>query len=321
MGAPLCLSTVSPPLRIAHAGAKRLGLSEWMLQGALSYLHSTRFMQRSFGRYEAAPHDVFAATYMKSGTNWSMQIALQTAWRGEAEFQHIHDLVPWPDSPDRGAVVPLDCQETWASAPSGLRVVMTHLRPQFVPWSPAARYITVLRDPKVVLVSAYYFVTALMGVTDTVSPQDFMRVYLAYGRRHGDPWLAHAQAWWRRRELDNVLVLEYTEMMRDLGQAVDRVAELMGVPLTPAERARVIERSSLPWMRANRDRFRPLESPFVDPDVPASIIRRGVSGGADELYSPAELARLDAALLDELAAQASDFPYRQLFSEYVAQAV
>jgi hypothetical protein len=33
------------------------------------------------------------APFGKSGTHWMMRIAQQIAHRGEAEFDHIHDLV------------------------------------------------------------------------------------------------------------------------------------------------------------------------------------------------------------------------------------
>jgi hypothetical protein len=54
----------------------------------------------NFGEYQATSHDVFACVYFKSGTNWLMQILVQVIYQGAAEFEHIHDLVPWPDSPD-----------------------------------------------------------------------------------------------------------------------------------------------------------------------------------------------------------------------------
>ena len=53
----------------------------------------TRFPQD----YVPTANDVLICSYFKSGTNWTMQIAVQIAHRGRAEFEHIHDLVAWPD--------------------------------------------------------------------------------------------------------------------------------------------------------------------------------------------------------------------------------
>ena len=64
-----------------------------------------RMMTRGLSQFPAGyvpvPSDVFICSYFKSGTNWTMQIAVQIAFRGRAEFEHIHDLVPWPDMPPR----------------------------------------------------------------------------------------------------------------------------------------------------------------------------------------------------------------------------
>jgi len=75
----------------------------------------------------------------------------------------------------------------------------------------------------------------------------------------------------------------------------------------------VIERSSLQWMKANNHRFRPLGLPFVNPTFLPEMIRRGTTGGAQELYSREQLAELDRVLLDKLEHLGSDFPYRERF--------
>src|SRR5438552_1383120 len=51
-----------------------------------------------FRYYVASHHDVFVAAYVKSGTNWMMQIAHQLLNHGKGEFGHIHEVVPWPES-------------------------------------------------------------------------------------------------------------------------------------------------------------------------------------------------------------------------------
>src|SRR5262245_37718973 len=47
--------------------------------------------------YTPTSHDVFVAAHVKSGTNWMMQIAHQLAFHGNAEYDHIHSVVAWPD--------------------------------------------------------------------------------------------------------------------------------------------------------------------------------------------------------------------------------
>jgi hypothetical protein len=90
-----------------------------------------RGMQKMEARrppYDPMPHDVLVCSYMKSGTNWMMHIALQIAYRGHADCHHIHDLVPWIDlPPENRFAVPLSDDSVWQSSPTGLRIVKTHL--------------------------------------------------------------------------------------------------------------------------------------------------------------------------------------------------
>ena len=44
----------------------------------------TRFLGRFPKDYVPTEHDVFVCSYFKSGTNWTMQIATQIAYRGRA---------------------------------------------------------------------------------------------------------------------------------------------------------------------------------------------------------------------------------------------
>ena len=56
-----------------------------------------RAQENPFVRYAAAEHDVIVMTFPKSGTNWMMQIAHQLIHHGKGDYDHIHDIVPWPD--------------------------------------------------------------------------------------------------------------------------------------------------------------------------------------------------------------------------------
>lgn len=60
-----------------------------------------------FGDDQPSPHDVVVCTFPKCGTNWAMQIAYQIAMRGHGQFEHIHDVIPWPDFAKQEFIVPL----------------------------------------------------------------------------------------------------------------------------------------------------------------------------------------------------------------------
>jgi hypothetical protein len=300
------------PVRFAHRVAKRLGLSRKIVEVASALLRSERSMRAAFAGYTPTERDVVVATYVKSGTNWAMQICQQLAHRGAAEFEHIHDLVPWPDNMD-GRPIGLYDPASWCDSPTGLRVIKTHLGEAYVPRSKAARYVVVLRDPKEVLVSSYHFLAPLLGVADTLDPADWLDLFLTSRESGVEAWLDHSLGWWGLRDTPEVLVLFFADMTRDLPGATDRIAAHLAVTLSSDERDAVIERSGLAWMKANNDKFAPVPFPFVRATHVPDMVRRGVSGGSDELYTPEQLARVDALALASLARRGSAFPYAARF--------
>jgi hypothetical protein len=173
--------------------------------------------------------------------------------------------------------------------------------------------VVVLRDPKEVVVSSYYFLAPLLGVADTLDPADWLDVFLAKRVAGVEAWADHALGWWGLRDAPEVLVLFFADMKRDLPGAVDRIAAHLALTLSSDERAAVIERSGLPWMKANNDKFAPVPMPFVQPTHVPDMVRRGVSGGSDELYTPEQFERVDTRALASLARRGSAFPYAARF--------
>ena len=92
--------------------ATALGLARPMANLLVRQMNSPRRKARAFRGYTPSAHDVFAATFSKSGTNWILQICQQIAWRGDAAFDHIHSVCAWPEAPIAG-VVPLDDPAPW----------------------------------------------------------------------------------------------------------------------------------------------------------------------------------------------------------------
>jgi len=261
-----------------------------------------------FEGYDAGPEDVIVATYPKSGTNWCLQIAQQIAWRGAAEFDHIHDVVPWPDAPS--FVLGLDPPPPLS--PTGHRVIKTHGGAGQVPWQSEARIVVVLRDPKEVAVSAYYFMIGLVGVLDTFSIEKWTTLWLADRLPFGS-WAEYTAGWWPQRERANVLLLNFRDMKRDLPGHVDRIADHLGVRLTESERATVLERAGLPWMKAHESQFRPIPLPGAGPATEVKMIRAGKAGGSSEALSSEQQAAIDRLARDSLSRMGSDFPFDDWF--------
>lgn len=289
--------------------AKALGKGPALLRKVGATEGSDARCSKVFAGYEPTEHDVFVATYSKSGTNWAMQVAQQIAWRGAAEFGHIYDVVAWPDTKFAG-VVPLHDTGPQERSPVGKRLIKTSIRASFVPYSEKAAYLSVLRDPKDVFVSAYHFVSGMFELHDHVPLEYWLQLWLDDEFPAGS-WPEHADSYWKLRDRDNVLVLPFADLKADLPGSVRRVAELMGVSLTEAEHAAVVERSSFEFMKSWEDKFRPPRFRFTA--AAGTMIRKGTVGGSGELLSREQQAQIDRYCLDRLEALGSELPYEDLF--------
>ena len=273
----------------------------------------TKFLSEFPKTFDPSERDVLICSYYKSGTNWTMQIALQIAHRGRAEFEHIHDLVPWTDMSRRaGYAVPLDVDEPRRAAPTGLRVIKTHLALDDLPYARAARYVCVVRDPKDVFVSSYHFTRSMVLGPLMPSVGRWLDTFLSPDAPIGS-WARHLASGWRRRDSGNVLFLTYDDMRADLSKAVDKIAAFMGVELTPDERAAVIERSSFAYMKKIEHKFEAPGAPWAN--AKGSMMRRGESGASGELIDAEQQRRIDDYWRAELERIGCDFPYDAAFND------
>nr|VFJ61428.1 MAG: Sulfotransferase domain-containing protein [Candidatus Kentron sp. FW] len=123
------------------AGLKKVGLGKWFFRSVMfPRFSSDEVKAKTFEGYEPTAHDVFAATYPKSGTNWVLQAIEQIAWRGDAEFDHIHSVAAWPEAPFNG-IIPLLDDSRYKASPTGLRAIKSGAKADYIPYNERATYI------------------------------------------------------------------------------------------------------------------------------------------------------------------------------------
>ena len=265
-----------------------------------------------FGDYQPTQHDVIVCTFPKCGTNWTMQIAYQIAMRGQGECPHIHNVVPWPDFAKQELMVPLADDTARQAAPTGLRVIKTHLEWDRVPYTKEARYICIIRDPKDAFVSQYHFIRDVMLGPLMPAVPIWLRMFFSDAAPF--VWEEHLHGYWKDRHLPNLLILTFEEMNADLPNAVRSIAAFMGVELTEDEFNIVCEKSSFAYMKKHEEKFAPpVLSPWASPD--RRMIRRGVSGGSSELITPEQQQRIDTRCKTGLQRLGSDFPFDEVWGK------
>ncbi len=300
------------PLNLAVLVARlgtALGLERQILQGLSRSLLPREYLPLK--NYKPTKHDVFVATYAKSGTNWAMQICYQIAHRGAGTFDHIHDVVSWPESkfPE---VVAFDDPTPQRCSPTGLRIIKTHLPVLSVPYHPDAKYITVIRDPKDVLISAYHFMLGMLGVRHKISMTRWLELCLV-DDSIAKKWVEHTVGFWAWRERPNVFVRTFSQFKQHHRDYVTQIAAMLGVELDDDELAAVLERSSFAHMREHKQKFAPPRSRFAPAAHQPDMIRRGKARESRETMTDEQQRRFDNMFRTELSRVESDFPYDTFF--------
>jgi hypothetical protein len=261
-----------------------------------------------FAGYVPTEHDVFVACYIKSGTNWTMQIAHQLLHHGKAEFGHIHEVIPWPDTknmgPMRGYAVPLEDESALRASPEEKRVIKTHFNWEDLPYSEDARYIIVIRDPKDVFVSAYHF----FSFFPIRSVDLWIKLFCSENMFFGS-WAQSTAGYWAQRRRSNVLLLSFKSMKLDLPGTVRKIADFLQVRADEETIQRVVEKSSFEYMKTIEYKFGVWK--MIPWRSHVQMMRKGAVGGSAELLSLEQQRQMDAYFKEELKRLGSDFPYEE----------
>ncbi|MDH5650163.1 MAG: sulfotransferase domain-containing protein, partial [Gammaproteobacteria bacterium] len=105
-------------------------------------------------------------------------------------------------------------------------------------------------------------------------------------------WYRNIASWWPHRQADNVLILRYEDMKKNLSASIDVILGFLGWSLTPLQRKNVLEYCSFAWMKTNADRFGNHEGKSRPTFQPGTFIRKGVVGDYQSMLSEQQEQRI-----------------------------
>lgn len=270
-------------------------------------------IDRAFIDYMPTEKDVFVCSYFKSGTNWMMQLCHQIANRGEGEFDDILDVIPWADCPAPDTTISLADPRPIQLSKTGLRIIKTHARAEYVPYNEKAHYICVVRDPKDVVVSGHHFFGRMLLGSLMPSIATWVRHSCSKNAVFGH-WADFTNSYWLWRERPNVLFLTYEDMQDDPVGTITKVAALMSVDLSAEEIEKVREKSTFSYMKRIDHKFYPGEvTPFAMSG--GTMMRSGKKGSSGEMLSFSQQQLIDDSCRGRLLELNSDFPYERYYVE------
>jgi hypothetical protein len=209
-------------------------------------LDETEELEESISDYHPLGTDVIITPAGKCGTTWLQQTFHTLRTRGDMDFDDISRVVPWIET---ARSLRLDINAPQRAEPRGFK---SHLTYERLPRG--ARYVVSLRNPKDALVSMYRFMEGWFMEPGAIPITDFARRWLTE-RTDGSGYWNHLVSWWDQRDNPAVLLLSYEHMTADPEANIRRFADFCGIRLDDELLALTLERSSLAFMLAHKDRF------------------------------------------------------------------
>ncbi|XP_077577966.1 sulfotransferase family 2, cytosolic sulfotransferase 3 isoform X2 [Stigmatopora nigra] len=249
--------------------------------------------------------DVFAVTYPKSGTTWMQEILPLVLSEGDlTPIQTIPnwDRVPWLEEKRLKEVV---------HKLSSPRALVTHFPFRLMPqsfFSSKAKVIYVMRNPKDVLVSSYYFHQMAAFLEDPGTWEEFIDKFLE-GRVMFGKWTDHVKSWKHTDLGDRIMYLTYEQMIQDLPAALRLIANFLGKKLSEEVIKKIADHCSFKSMKGNMmSNFSLVPKMYMDPDK-SQFLRKGIVGDWKKHFSSEQLAHFSSTIYKEMEGENFTLPW------------
>jgi hypothetical protein len=215
------------------------------------------------------PDDIFLVSYFRSGSTWARFLLGNFIQQDEpVTFTSIGRLLPIIyDLPDR----------VLRKLP---RVLKSH--ECFDPRYP--RVIYIVRDPRDVAVSFYFYNLKVRVIPDGYSMDEFVNRFVAatvvpYADRVGC-WQDHVLSWLRLREgKPGFRLVRYEDLLADPVKQLTNIASLLGIDPAPARIERAVQLSSASHMQSLEKKQSKQWAATKDSRQDISFVREAKSGG------------------------------------------
>ncbi|UYV81150.1 hypothetical protein LAZ67_20000172 [Cordylochernes scorpioides] len=174
---------------------------------------------RSALAYKPQEDDLFVVTFPKSGTTWAQCIVYLILNKGKP-YENLHELMakfPYIELFGADAMEKLPRPEA----------IKTHLDFKRTPYSPSAKYIHVVRNPKDTCVSFYHHTLNIIPYEFDGTFDDFFEIFINGQNDYGD-YFEHTLSWYEHRNDPNVLFLTYEELKSDTRNSILKMAKFLG---------------------------------------------------------------------------------------------
>ena len=260
--------------------------------------------------FEFRPGDIVISAPSKSGTTWTQMICALLVFQTPDLPAPLTTLSPWVDM----RVRPVGEVRERLAGQSHRRFVKSHTPLDGLPHDDRATYVAVCRDPRDVAVSLQHqsrnlnrvvirrLVDGADAETQPEGPElsererlvrwmdNDVSVFENLDTLRGFIWQMTAA--WERRHMDNVVLLHYSDLSRDLEGEMRRLAGLLGIDVPEELWPRLVEAATFSQMRERAADLAPDERLGIMKDT-NKFFRTGSSGEWRQILTDSDLARYD----------------------------
>ena len=250
------------------------------------------------------PDDLCIASYPKTGSTWTQQIVRLIRNGGTQDDKIIAEAIPQLDVLNYYPKVDMD------SLPRP-RAFKTHFSYEHFPCGPPlstpCRYIYVMRNPKDVAVSCYFYHKTTSYISADTTWEEFLKRYVAGDLIFGS-YFDHILSWWPHRDGKKFLVVRYEDMKKDLRHAVSQIASFIDVDLPGDVVDRIVDLASFEKMK-NDHTTNYSWVPLHDKEGATAFQRKGTVGDWRNYFTVEQSAQLDAVIAERFSGTGIEFEY------------
>lgn len=274
--------------------------------------------------FKSRDGDIFICTPAKCGTTWMQMICALLIFQKTELERPLSDISPWLDM----LIAPVEEVLALLAAQTHRRFIKTHTPFDGLPYYPGTTYLCVGRDPHDAFMS-------FGNHMKNINPEFMMKMMqppvqggrppMPAGKSIGERFieeitaearpgapdnpngvLPYIKSFWEYRHLPNIHFFHYSDMKRDLGGQMRRVAAALGITVEEKLWPALIRAAGFEHMKGN--------SAILAPDASTGIWRdhgnffnKGESGQWREVLGPEELSVYEKVKRERLSPELAEW--------------
>jgi aryl sulfotransferase len=264
--------------------------------------------------FEPREDDIIIATSYKAGTTWTQAIVAHLLFPSGDLPAGPADLSPWLDM----RLMPLELALNNLKSQEHRRFIKTHLPLDGMIYDERLKYLYVARDARDVFMSLWNHYSNMSDDTITLmnlllgregdefpAPPDdihaFWRDWTTRGwfdwESDGWPYWSHfsnVQSWWSFRDLPNIQLIHYSDMLADPEREIRRIAAFLEIDVPTGAWADIVKAVSFNEMKRQGDLYAPGGGRFWKGGA-KTFLHKGTNGRWRDVLSDEEMTLYDAA--------------------------